>query len=148
MPFWRPSRSSSACCRRSPTPTLCQSRQRRQQVIPEPQPIPPRQQLPGRARAQHEQDPRQRREIGRSRPTTLRLGPISRKQRCDFGPEPVGEKRSPHLISTRQTRFCQRLLFHHGHRKFFGSMYCEPGAHRLGKLLRRKENQCIRQFEG
>ena len=39
MPFWRPSRSRSACCRRSHTPALCQSRKRRQQVIPEPQPI-------------------------------------------------------------------------------------------------------------
>ncbi len=39
MPFWRPSRSSSACCRRSHTPAFCQSRKRRQQVIPEPQPI-------------------------------------------------------------------------------------------------------------
>lgn len=39
MPFWRPSRSRSACCRRSHTPAFCQSRKRRQQVIPEPQPI-------------------------------------------------------------------------------------------------------------
>lgn len=39
IPFWRPSRLRSACCRRFHTPTLCQSRKRRQQVIPEPQPI-------------------------------------------------------------------------------------------------------------
>ncbi|SDM53216.1 hypothetical protein SAMN05216360_102359 [Methylobacterium phyllostachyos] len=39
MPFWRPSRSSSSYCRRSHTPAFCQSRKRRQQVIPEPQPI-------------------------------------------------------------------------------------------------------------
>jgi len=39
IPFWRPSRSRSACCRRSHTPALCQSRRRRQQVMPEPQPI-------------------------------------------------------------------------------------------------------------
>ena len=52
-------------------------------------------QLPGRAPAQHEQDPRQRREIGHSRPTTLRLGPFSRKQRCDLGPEPVGKSGLP-----------------------------------------------------
>ncbi len=39
MPFWRPSRSSSACCRRYHTRAFCQSRKRRQQVIPEPQPI-------------------------------------------------------------------------------------------------------------
>ncbi len=39
MPFWRPSRSSSSYCRRSHTPAFCQSRKRRQQVLPEPQPI-------------------------------------------------------------------------------------------------------------
>ena len=39
IPFWRPSRSSSACCRRSHIPAFCQSRKRRQQVMPEPQPI-------------------------------------------------------------------------------------------------------------
>jgi hypothetical protein len=39
IPFWRPSRSRSACCRRSHTPAPCQSRRRRQQVMPEPQPI-------------------------------------------------------------------------------------------------------------
>jgi hypothetical protein len=35
----RPSRSRSTRWRRSQTPVLCQSRKRRQQVIPEPQPI-------------------------------------------------------------------------------------------------------------
>ncbi len=39
MPFWRPSRSRSACCGRSHTSAFRQSRKRRQQVIPEPQPI-------------------------------------------------------------------------------------------------------------
>lgn len=39
IPFWRPSRSRSARCRRSHTPAFCQSRKRRQQVMPEPQPI-------------------------------------------------------------------------------------------------------------
>ena len=39
MPFWRPSRSSSICCRQPHTPAFCQSRRRRQQVMPEPQPI-------------------------------------------------------------------------------------------------------------
>jgi hypothetical protein len=34
-----PSRSSSVWCSRSQTPAACQSRKRRQQVIPEPQPI-------------------------------------------------------------------------------------------------------------
>ena len=35
----RPSRTSSARCSRSQTPASCQSRSRRQQVMPEPQPI-------------------------------------------------------------------------------------------------------------
>ena len=37
--FARPSRSSSARWSRSQTPAACQSRSRRQQVMPEPQPI-------------------------------------------------------------------------------------------------------------
>ena len=38
--FARPSRPSSAWWSRSKTPACCQSRRRRQQVMPEPQPIP------------------------------------------------------------------------------------------------------------
>lgn len=39
MALWRPKRSSRTCCSFGQTPACCQSRKRRQQVMPEPQPM-------------------------------------------------------------------------------------------------------------
>ncbi len=87
---------------------LCQSRKRRHQVIPKPQPISRGSNSHG-VPSEAQQDPRQRRAVEDPRPTALWLGLFRQQQRCDLGQQAIGKECSRHLLSTRQTPNCQGL---------------------------------------
>jgi hypothetical protein len=105
MPFWRPSRSRRACCRRSLTPALFQSRRRRQQVMPELQPSPeaatPTAYLSA-ARTGSPSAPRGQ----RSEADSPSAWPDQAEAAVRSRPARHGKERSRHLLPTRQPQFC------------------------------------------
>jgi hypothetical protein len=95
----------TACRSRSHILAACQSRRRRQQVIPEPPPYLDGQGFPGNARSQDEQDAGQRFMVtNRRTPGAARwLG--WRQQRFDDPPKPIWDKGAGHTPSTAKTPF-------------------------------------------
>jgi hypothetical protein len=83
--------SSSTLCSLSHTPACCQSRRRRQQVIPLPQPISwgSISHLPLQASLEHEQNAGESCPIGDARSATLGLGRFGREQRLNHLPQLV-----------------------------------------------------------
>ena len=65
--------------------------------------------MPLNARAQHEQDARERRAVGRPRPSAFRLRPRGWQQRLHRRPKVIGNKER-HRVQTRSGRFCPKLL--------------------------------------
>jgi hypothetical protein len=112
----RASQSSSAKWIRSHTPASCQSRKRRQHVIPDRAPEFRREHLPGNAAPKDEDNACEARAIRDARPPTLWPPRWNRQERFDKNPQRIWKQRGSHARSRylaeedQFLRFCYTLL--------------------------------------
>lgn len=110
----RESQFSNAKWIKSQIPCSCQSRKRRQQVMPEPTTQFFRQHPPGDTTSEHENDAREASPVCQAGSATLRLGQRNWEKRFDQTPERIRNEHGSHVKVPQHNRMLETLPRHKG----------------------------------